>query len=227
MKAKRVPLTEPPESLRRHLASGGVLAIPTESSYGLAVDPRNPVGVEAVYRIKERDRGKPLPVVAASIEQLALLGIDVDSPELGIVADFWPAPLTLVAPAGGADGPWPASGGHATLAVRIPAHDRLRELLENVQSPLTATSANAAGEAPILDPDRLESWLNESASGLDGPPVWIVDGGTLPGGAPSTLVTWTESGWRVIRQGRFPIETLETAERRGDRIASVGPRTTT
>ena len=209
MSTKRISLSESPELLRRHLAAGGVLAIPTESSYGLAVDPRNPIGVEAVYRLKERDRGKPLPVVAGSVEQLSLLGIDVDSPEVGKVVGFWPAALTLVAPAGGPDGPWPASGGHATLAVRIPAHDGLRQLLENVQSPLTATSANAAGEPPILDPDQLESWLSESASELKGPPVWIVDGGTLPGGAPSTLVTWTESGWRVIRQGRFPIQTLE------------------
>ncbi len=221
MKVKRTPLTTSFEPLRRHLAAGGVLAIPTESSYGLAVDPRNPVGVEAVYRLKERERGKPLPVVAANIDQLAGLGIDVGSPQLEIVAGFWPAPLTLVTPAQGPDGPWPASGGHATLAVRIPAHRGLLALLEGIQSPLTATSANPAGQAPILDPDALEGWLAEGPglleqSGLlDQPglleqPVWILDGGVLPGGPPSTLVAWTDEGWKVIREGRFPIADLES-----------------
>ena len=66
------------------LARGGVLAIPTESSYGLGADPRNPAGVEAVYRIKGRDAGKPLPVVVAGLEQLAGLGIDPGLPILDV-----------------------------------------------------------------------------------------------------------------------------------------------
>ena len=65
-----------PHDLSQALADGRVLAIPTESSYGLAVDPRSAAGVEAIYRIKERDRGKPLPVVASDVAQAIDLGIE-------------------------------------------------------------------------------------------------------------------------------------------------------
>ena len=84
------------------LARGGVLAIPTESSYGLAAPPGNAAGVEAVYRIKRRERGKPLPVVIAGLEQLAGLGIEPDLPILKLLSAFWPGPLTAVLPIAGA-----------------------------------------------------------------------------------------------------------------------------
>ena len=89
---------DPIEPLRALLARGGVLAIPTESSYGLGADPRNPEGVEAIYRIKRRERGKPLPVVVADLAQLADLGIDPGLPILEALAACWPAPLTAVLP---------------------------------------------------------------------------------------------------------------------------------
>src|ERR1700712_1797618 len=117
---------DPVEPLRSLLARGGVVAFPTESSYALGVDPWNRTGVEAIYRIKVREAGKALPVVIAGREQLAGLGID---PDLHIVKDLlavWPAPLTAVLPVAR---PLPASAGGGTLAVRVPEHDRLRELL--------------------------------------------------------------------------------------------------
>src|SRR5947199_1827403 len=116
---------DPLPPLRDLLARGGIVAFPTESSYGLGVDPWNRAGVEAVYRIKEREAGKPLPVVIAGRDQLAGLGID---PDLNIVERLfalWPAPLTAVLPVAR---PLPASAGSRTLAVRVPDHCRLRDL---------------------------------------------------------------------------------------------------
>lgn len=201
---------DPVAALAERVARGGVLAIPTESSYGLAVDPRNPAGVERVYRVKARDAGKPLPVVVAGIEQIALLGVDAEEPEtaaaLAVLARAWPAPLTAALPLAR---PLPAAAGGATVAVRVPAHERLRELLAEL-GPLTATSANASGEPPLLDPAAV-------AGLLAGEDAAVVDGGVLAGGPPSTLVVWRPAegstgagagGFEVLRDGAFAADRL-------------------
>lgn len=189
---------DPVEPLCSLVARGGVLAIPTESSYGLGADPRNPVGVEAIYRIKERERGRPLPVVVADLGQLRDLGIDPGLPILKALSACWPAPLTAVLPVARS---LPAAAGEPTLAVRIPAHEGLRRLLAELGHGLTATSANRSGEAPVLDPER-------AAELLAGADAIVVDGGVLPGGPPSTLVAIEASGPVVLRTGSFPIERL-------------------
>ncbi len=193
---------DPIEPLRALLARGGVLAIPTESSYGLGADPRNQAGVEAVYRIKGREGGKPLPVVVADLAQLADLGIDPGLPILEGLAACWPAPLSAVLPTAQ---PLPAAAGEPTLAVRIPAHEDLRRLLAALGHGLTATSANRSGGAPILDPEGAAELL----AGMDmDRNAAVVDGGILPGGPPSTLVAIEVSGPVVLRTGSFPVERL-------------------
>ncbi|MCG8462186.1 MAG: Sua5/YciO/YrdC/YwlC family protein [Holophagales bacterium] len=190
--------------VRRHLAAGGVVGIPSESSYGVAADPRSVRGVEAIYSIKERERGKPLPVVAADVAQLAVLGIDPEWPPLRAVAHLWPSPLTVVVPT---ERPLPASAGVATLAVRVPAHTLLRRWLSDVGFPVTATSANRAGEPPILDTRNLRDLLGRRDA-------WIVDDGVLPGGPPSTLVAFGDGAWRVLRPGALDARDLPLPERR-------------
>lgn len=193
------------ENGARHGAGHGVLAVPTESSYGLAVDPRDADGVEAIYRIKHRERGKPLPVIASNIAQIVALGVAVDAPELTATAPLWPSPLSAVLPT---SVDLPASAGTGTIAVRIPAHPALRTLLDRLGHALTATSANLAGEPPVLDPADLDAILN-------GHRAAIVDGGVLPGGPPSTLVAWDADGTpRVLRQGAFPAERLPRLARK-------------
>ena len=179
---------EPLAPLAALLAAGGVLAIPTESSYGLAVRPDSAAGVAAIYRIKERERGKALPVVIGGLDQLAGLGIDRDLPILRRLAAFWPGPLTAVLPLGprAGEGVAAAAGG-ASLAVRIPGHPRLLALLVGLGHGLTATSANRSGEEPLLDPARV-------AELLAGEAAMVVDGGVLAGGPPSTLVRLVAAG---------------------------------
>jgi len=183
---------DPVEPLRALLARGGVLAIPTESSYGLAADPRNRTGVETVYRIKGRESGKALPVVVADLGQLADLGIDADLPILEPLMACWPGPLTVVLP---------VAAGNGGLAVRIPGHAGLRDLLSSLGHGLTATSANRSGGEPIVDPKDLPALL----AGED---AVIVDGGSLPGGAPSTLVAIDGGVPVVLRAGSFPVDRL-------------------
>jgi L-threonylcarbamoyladenylate synthase len=187
------------------IARGGVLAVPTESSYALAADPWHPEGVARIYRIKGREAGKALPVVAAGLGQLARLGIDRDTPILERLGGLWPAPLTVVLTVAR---PLPASAGEATLAVRIPAHEGLRRLLAALGTPLTATSANPSGGAPVVDADA-------AAALVAGEDAAVVDGGTLPGGPPSTLVAPRPGGgFAVLRPGAFPVERLPAGPER-------------
>lgn len=184
--------------LRDVLDAGGVLAVPTESSYGLAADPRRRDGVEAVYAIKGRDARMALPVVVADLEQLFALGVDRECPEIEIAASVWPAPLTVLFPI---PAPLPATAGLSTLAARIPDHPGLLDLLRRLGHGLTATSANRSGQPPILDPLDLEPLLT-------GRRALVVDGGVLPGGPPSTLVEVSGGELRVLRGGAFPVERL-------------------
>ncbi len=179
------------------LAAGGVLAIPTESSYGLGVDPRDPRGVEAIYRLKGRERGKALPVVAADIAQLLALGALPESAALGWAIPRWPAALTVVLPIAAAI---PASAGAPTIAARIPAHQGLRTLLAELGHALTATSANPSGEPPFTNPTAAQAWL--AASGEE---FLVVDQGETAGGPPSTLVELCDGKVVILRKGRDEI----------------------
>ncbi|MEL7061046.1 MAG: L-threonylcarbamoyladenylate synthase [Acidobacteriota bacterium] len=205
-------LGEPIDRVRRHLDAGGVLAIPTESSYGLAVDPRNPRGVEAIYRLKARDRGNPLPVVVSDIAQLSMLGVDLQDPSLGRLAHHWPAALTWIA---SIPTPLPATASMRTVAVRVPAHDPLRQLLATLGHPLTATSANLSGTPAVCSIDGLSDLATVGRPQLL---VMTDDLGTdspdpLPGGPPSTLVRWSDSAGRfeVLRCGRFDPALLDAS----------------
>lgn len=199
---------EPVAPLRELLERGGVLAIPTESSYGLAVDPWNRRGVEAIYRIKGRDRGKPLPVVMAGLDDVERLGIDPDLPILSRLARLWPAALTAVLPLAKPEEPGPpAAAGQGSLAVRVPARPDLLDLLREL-GPLTATSANPSGGEPVLDPE-------DAAALLDGFDAAVVDAGLLAGGPPSTLVRWGAGGLEILRPGRVSGRALEELESSG------------
>lgn len=193
---------EPLEPIRRLLARGGVLAIPTESSYGLAVDPRSRPGVEAIFRFKQRESRKPLPVVVGGTHHLEQLGVEPGDERLLALAELWPAPLTVVVPIA-AD--LPAAAGTRSLGVRIPGHDRLRRLLLELDHGLTATSANVSGRPPVLEPAELVRQL----TGRD---ALVIDDGVLPGGEPSTVVALTATGLALLRQGSYPWQAVSELE---------------
>lgn len=175
---------------------GAILAVPTESSYGLAVDPRDAAAVAGVFEAKGRAAAEPLPVIAADRAQILALGVDAADPALDWALARWPAALSVVLDLAA---PLAATAGEPTVAVRIPAHEGLRRLLAEVGRALTATSANPSGAAPYLEADRVADWLR-------GRDAIVVDAGTLPGGPPSTLVRWRTGGAvEVLRRGRVEL----------------------
>lgn len=189
-----------PEILRRCLAQNGVLGLPTESSYALGVDPRRADAVAAVFAAKGRAATEPLGVVVADDQQAGDLGVDTDSEEYRRARALWPAALNVLLEVAE---PLPAMSGAERLSVRIPEHSGLVRLLMQLRTGLTATSANASGAPPIVDPEELDAFL--AASGV---PYCVVDDGVLPGGPPSTMVVWQDGSFRILREGRTEVPGL-------------------
>jgi L-threonylcarbamoyladenylate synthase len=179
------------EAVRKALAGHAVVAIPTETFYGLAVDPEDALAVRRVYDLKGRPGEKALPVVGGSLAQLASLVV-FPAPWAQRLRAAWPGPLTVVVPARRR-----IAAGDATLAVRVPGHTLLRRLLASV-GPLTATSANRSGHPPTTDPREVTEVF---AGGV----ALLLDGGRTPGGAPSTVLDLTGSAPRVLRAGGWKV----------------------
>ncbi len=180
-------------NLRALLRHGGVVAVPTETFYALAGDPLEASAVQRILEIKRREDGKPLPVLFARRSDLGRLGIEADSPALDAFFWIWPAPLTVILPI---RTPIAASRGLSTLAVRLPASKKLRDLLSLI-GPVTGTSINRSGAAPL---DAAESVEFAFRREID----LLVDGGRTPGGKPSTLLDATRERPVVLRPGAFP-----------------------
>jgi L-threonylcarbamoyladenylate synthase len=179
-------------ALRELLAKGGVVAIPTETFYGLAADPWSEEAVRRIAEIKGRDSVKALPVLFASRAQLERIGVDAPRDVLETYFQIWPAPLTVVLPVREKIA---ASRGTRNLGIRMPADRRLRALLERV-GPLTGTSVNRSGSPPLDDPNAVEAIFRRDID-------WLVDGGKTPGGKPSTVVDATSAPPQILRAGAY------------------------
>jgi L-threonylcarbamoyladenylate synthase len=174
------------------LARGGIVAYPTDTFYGLAVDPRRDAAVERLFAAKSRVAGQALPLIAASLEQ-AKLAATFGDVEHRLAAQFWPGPLTLVLPARKGLSPQ-VTGTDLTIAVRVPAHDVARALASRFGFGITATSANRSGSPPAATG-------TEAADALDDAIDLVLDGGPAAGGLPSTIVESTRTGLRLVRAG--------------------------
>jgi L-threonylcarbamoyladenylate synthase len=187
------------------LRGGGVVAVPTDTLYGLAADPFNPDAVERVFALKGRAPDRPLPLVAADTVQVHQW-IGRLSPLAARLAErFWPGPLTLVVAAPEALAPG-VIGAPGTVGVRVPAHAVTRAICSAFGRPVTATSANASGEPATASPDVV-------AAELGGYVDLLVDAGPAPGGEPSTIVDTAGAEPRLIRAGAIPWNSVEACLR--------------
>ena len=175
------------------IRSGLVVAIPTDTLYGLAADPFHEVAVARVFEAKGRSPERAVPLIAADAEQVvASLGA-LSTVARRLADTFWPGPLTLLvkAPDALAD---IVTGGTGRVGVRVPAHATARALCRACATPLTATSANITDRPATNDPDEVARTL---ASRIE----LLVDDGKTPGGAPSTIVDVTADMPSLVRPG--------------------------
>ena len=173
------------------IADDGVAAIPTESSYALAVSPFRDNALAALFKTKRRPDGKPILVLIGDLTQIRLLVETIPPAAELLLQTFWPGPLTIVFPSHPSL-PAALTAGTGTVGIRLPAMPRLRQLLVQI-GPLTGTSANRSDQPPLCTADAV---LTELGSDVD----LVLDAGPTPGGAPSTVID-ARSRIRILREG--------------------------
>ncbi len=193
--------TGAPNALQAALAAvrgGAVIAVATDTVYGLACDPDNAAAVDRVYAIKGRPAGMELSLLAGDAADLDdLVRWNAIAERLGEA--FWPGPLSLVLPVGVRGLAVPRRG--RTVSVRVPDHDRLRDLLRE-SGPLASTSANRHGAPPLT---RAAAVRREF-----GPELGAVLTGGRPRGSASTIIDCSVTPPRVLRDG--PIDSHRLRE---------------
>jgi len=198
--------------------AGGVVAMPTETVYGLAADARNAAAVAKVFALKQRPLDHPLIVHLASAADVGLWAASVPETAHRFAKAAWPGPLTLVLSARD-DVPRQITGGQDTVALRVPDHPLARALIEGAGGALVAPSANRFGQ---LSPSCAEHVLQ----GFGDTPPRVLDGGPCRVGIESTVVFVDEAGWQVLRPGHWTAEALErTAGSPPRPSSSAAPRT--
>jgi L-threonylcarbamoyladenylate synthase len=174
------------------LRAGGVLTLPTETFYGLAVAALDVGAVRRVFELKGRPESKPLLVLVDSVAMAETVA-HVTASARDLMTRYWPGALTLVMPARSMV-PSVVTAGSGTLGVRLSPHPIARGLVELLGEPVTAPSANPNGLPP---PTTAQAVLDYFPEGID----LVLDGGATAGGEPSTVLDLTAEPPRVLRQG--------------------------
>ena len=184
------------------LRAGALVALPTETVYGLAGDARNDRAVAAIFEAKGRPQFNPLIVHVGSLAEAEAIA-EFSPQARAIAAAFWPGPLTLVLPVrAGAGISELVTAGHDTVAIRMPEHPVARALLTEFGGPLAAPSANPSGK---ISPTTAGHVLD----GLGGRIAAVIDGGPCAVGVESTILSLDPP--RMLRPGGLPAEVLEEA----------------
>lgn len=193
-------------SVSQIIHDGGIVAVPTETYYGLAVNPFDEQAVDRLLRLKGRTNGKPILVLIGQRAQLSLLVREVSSIATFLMDAFWPGPLTILF-AAHSSLPHNLTAGTGTVGVRLSSCRPLVDLLA-ICGPLTGTSANRAGDLPTQEANQVREALGQDID-------LVVDAGPTPGGLPSTVVDARDTA-RLIREGAITRQMLRNVlERRG------------
>ncbi len=177
------PMRPEPELIRRACAlleAGELVVVPTETVYGIACDPQH---LEKLYAAKERDRGKPIARLAASLEQVETLGAKFGKDGLRLAEKYWPGSLTLVLDT--PDGP---------TGFRVPSHEVPLALARAFGRPIALTSANKSGGADAIN-------AQEAFQCLEAVVTLFLDSGECTEKKPSTVVQCLENEMKILREG--------------------------
>lgn len=171
----------------------GIVALPTDTLYGLAADISSEAALERLVALKARPHDKPIPIFISSIEDLGAIALEVPEAAHRLAQQFWPGPLTLILQAS-SQIPEEITAGTGTVGVRIPNLPLIAVILGTLDRPITGTSANKSGGAnPVTPRDVIKDLSNQ----ID----LLVDGGKAISGIPSTVLDCTQYPFRIIRRG--------------------------
>ena len=186
------------------LRDGEVVAFPTDTLYGLAIDPSNFNARARLAEVKGRPESKPPPFIITDMDMLPQIAqMPLTNSASRVCQGFWPGSVTIVVP-GAPLWDWKASDG--TVGVRLPNSECARMLSKEMGSPLPATSANLTGEPASLSADDVMRELADRGIDL------LLDGGVLPTSRGSTVVKFEADGnWSVLREGDVPVASLENS----------------
>ena len=190
------------------LMSGGLVAFPTETVYGLGADASNAAAVARIYSVKGRPADHPLIVHVASMDGLGDWARDVPSYAISLARDFWPGPMTLVVPRSDLAGDF-VTGGQDTVGVRVPNHPVALGLLEAFVRAggkgVAAPSANRFGNVSPTSAQAVATELGDYLADGD----QILDGGACDVGVESTIIDCTGDTPKILRPGAITIEMIE------------------
>ena len=180
------------------LEGGGVVALPTDTVYGIGVALGTPGGVERLFEVKHRPPDKGIMLLLADATQADTIG-EMGPAAMALAAACWPGGLTVVVPRR-PDVALPAAltGGAPTIGLRVPDHDAPRALAHGV-GPLPTTSANVSGLPEARDADEILAQLGDAID-------LVIDGGTAHGGPASTVMDCTGPLPQALRVGAIPLE---------------------
>lgn len=184
------------------LNKGSLVAIPTETVYGLAANAFDEDAVKKIYLTKGRPSSNPLIVHLKNSSDLKLVARDIPNIALILASHFWPGPLTLILPKTEAISDT-VSAGYDTVAVRVPKHPMTLALLERLNFPLVAPSANRTNHISPTKPEHVRNSLGENCP-------MILNGGACAKGLESTIVGFEEEQVILYRQGAISQDDLET-----------------
>ena len=191
------------EEAARIIQNGGLVAVPTETVYGLAGDGLNGQAVSDIYEVKGRPSVKPLSLMVPDESAMERYCLEVPAQAHLLAKHFWPGPLTIVLKAKG-DIPDIVLAGGSTVGLRCPNHPLTLALLRECGLPLAAPSANPSGEPSPKTAEQVLAYF-------DGRIDAVIDGGPCGIGRESTLIDLTKTPYRVLREGALPGEEIADA----------------
>ncbi len=175
------------------LRNGGVVAIPTETVYGLAANGLNTEAVAKIYEIKQRPSFNPLILHLSCTEQMQKYAKDIPDKAEVLAEKFWPGPLTLVLPKQQIV-PDLTTAGHSSVALRVPSHPITLQLLQLLDFPLAAPSANPSGYISPTTANHVQENLGNQLA-------YILDGGPCEVGLESTIISFADKQAKILRYG--------------------------
>lgn len=184
----------------KYIQEGKLVAFPTETVYGLGADAFNPMAVAKIFELKERPSFDPLIVHIADVADIAKLSVCYDEKVNQLTKRFWPGPLTIILPKTD-NVPDIVTSGLPTVGIRMPDNEIALELIRQAGCPIAAPSANKFGR---ISPTTA-SHVRKQLPGVD----YILDGGSTKVGIESTIISITDKGFRILRNGYITREDLE------------------